>query len=172
MSNMVEDNDDTYIGSSVSGTKRSSEAVGQWGESSVDSTTTVLYPHKKTRPTHGPGVPGTVSNQHIYANSVDNNIGAEIYGINGFGDERQIQLEIETRDSTFSTTCSTVPCDVTKGDLVVIGKSLEVASYDTCFGMVGKTATLNRPCINENVRLSLKVSNLRINLSRGKNQKT
>ncbi|KAI2777343.1 SNF2 family N-terminal domain-containing protein [Daldinia loculata] len=136
MSNMVEDNDDTYIGSSVSGTKRSWEAVGQWGESSVDSTTTVLYPHKKTRPTHGPGVPGTVSNQHIYANSIDNNIGAEIYGINCFGDERQIQLEIETRDSTFSTTCSTVPCDVTKGDLVVIGKSLEVASYDTCFGVV------------------------------------
>ncbi|KAI0847593.1 SNF2 family N-terminal domain-containing protein [Daldinia vernicosa] len=133
---MLGDNDDPYIDSSISGTKRSWEAVGQWGESSVDSTTAVLYPHKRTQPIHEPDVPWTASNQHIYANSVDNNIGAEVNGISDFEDERQIRLENETRDSTFSTICSTVPFDVTKGDLVAIGKSLDISSYDTCFGMI------------------------------------
>ncbi|KAI1657871.1 SNF2 family N-terminal domain-containing protein [Daldinia decipiens] len=121
---MLEDDDPIW------GTKRSWEAVSQWGESGVDSTTTVLYPHKKTRPTHGSGVPGTVSSQHIGASGVDNNTGAEICGINGFEDERQARPENEARDDTLATARST------KEDLITTGESLETFLCDTCFGMV------------------------------------
>ncbi|KAI1481970.1 SNF2 family N-terminal domain-containing protein [Daldinia eschscholtzii] len=48
MSNMLEDSDSTYMEPLTPGVKRPWEAVSQWGEYGNDSTTPLIYPHKKT----------------------------------------------------------------------------------------------------------------------------
>ncbi|OTB12625.1 hypothetical protein K445DRAFT_320764 [Daldinia sp. EC12] len=166
---MLEDSDSTYMEPLTPGVKRPWEAVSQWGEYGNDSTTPLIYPHKKTRVDQELDISNdayalefrdaifaepifldTTSSQHIYAHNVDNNIEREFHGTPSSWNERQTLSDSETRGNALSTICPPLSGSAIQGDVVTILESSEGASYDTCFGVVSKTARSNILHTNRN----------------------